>query len=256
VPKPESVFVPPEDENAIIWRYMDFPKFVSFLASKSLYFSRSDLLGDPFEGSYPIVNKEIRGQIADELIAKISNNKLLHDWGETFINSRSASNKFIAKNMFVNCWHINEIESFAMWNIYAKDSKGIAVQSTYKLLRESLPKNIFIGKVNYINYKLQPLKEIDLFSPIIHKRKSFEHEKELRAVKFMLAKSKLDPNGRVLEPEMKGVLIPVDINKSITRIYIAPSSEDWFYDVVMNVSKKFELVVPLERSPLDDAPFF
>ena len=32
------VFLPPENENQKIWRYMDFIKFVSLLESRSIYF--------------------------------------------------------------------------------------------------------------------------------------------------------------------------------------------------------------------------
>jgi hypothetical protein len=44
--KEHRVFQKPEDENAKIWRYMDFTKFVSLLDTKSLYFTRVDRLGD------------------------------------------------------------------------------------------------------------------------------------------------------------------------------------------------------------------
>jgi hypothetical protein len=40
----------PANENAKIWRYMDFTKFVSLLEKKALFFCRADKLGDPFEG--------------------------------------------------------------------------------------------------------------------------------------------------------------------------------------------------------------
>ena len=50
------VFKQPPDENIRIWRYMDFTKFVSVLDTQSLFFSRSDRLGDLFEGAHPTVN--------------------------------------------------------------------------------------------------------------------------------------------------------------------------------------------------------
>jgi hypothetical protein len=50
--QPHPVFEPP-DGHAQLWRYMDFIKFVSLLDTAELNFSRSDMLGDPFEGSLP-----------------------------------------------------------------------------------------------------------------------------------------------------------------------------------------------------------
>lgn len=49
-------FIQPKDGSIKIWRYIDFTKLVSMLSTQSLYFTRSDKLGDPFEGSYPKIN--------------------------------------------------------------------------------------------------------------------------------------------------------------------------------------------------------
>ena len=47
----ELVFPSVLDRNVPIWRYMDIAKFLSLLDKQSLFFSRLDHLGDPFEGS-------------------------------------------------------------------------------------------------------------------------------------------------------------------------------------------------------------
>ncbi len=88
--------------------------------------------------------------------------------------------------MAVNCWHMNEHESAAMWKLYLKSDEGIAVQSTYnKLLNSMHDSNDFmllVGAVNYIDYNKEVIPFGNAFYPYIHKRKSFEHERELRAV--------------------------------------------------------------------------
>ena len=48
---------PPSE--AVLWRYMDFTKFVSLLDRQALFFARSDKLGDPFEGSFPRGNLKV-----------------------------------------------------------------------------------------------------------------------------------------------------------------------------------------------------
>jgi hypothetical protein len=45
-------FVKPPDIDVKIWRYMSLAKFLWMLQKNALYFSRSDLMGDPFEGHY------------------------------------------------------------------------------------------------------------------------------------------------------------------------------------------------------------
>ena len=47
-------------EDSPIWRYMDFTKYVDLISTKELFFCRSDLLGDPFEGSSPAKYQERR----------------------------------------------------------------------------------------------------------------------------------------------------------------------------------------------------
>src|SRR5258706_8693532 len=41
----------PIDPKMPVWRYLDLAKLLSLLETRALYFSRGDLLGDPFEGS-------------------------------------------------------------------------------------------------------------------------------------------------------------------------------------------------------------
>ena len=40
----------PEDES-VIWRYLDFPKFVSLLKDRALFMTRADKFDDVFEGA-------------------------------------------------------------------------------------------------------------------------------------------------------------------------------------------------------------
>lgn len=121
------IFVAPEDENEPIWRYIDLGKFIFLLDRKALYFTRSDKFNDMFEGSYSKFNIENRHNIykdADKLVELIP--KITKD-----------SRKYI----FINCWHMNQYESAAMWNIYSKTSESIAIQSSFKRLKDSFNSN-------------------------------------------------------------------------------------------------------------------
>jgi hypothetical protein len=57
---------------------------------------------------------------------------------------------------------------------------------TYRLLSHYLSsaarEQIYIGVVNYIDYKTELIPWHDSFFPYVHKRKSFEYERELRAL--------------------------------------------------------------------------
>jgi hypothetical protein len=51
-------FEKPDNADAKVWRYLNFTKFLSLIDKEALYFSRLDCLGDPFEGSVTLVDKD------------------------------------------------------------------------------------------------------------------------------------------------------------------------------------------------------
>src|SRR6266496_3905331 len=100
------VFEAPTNLSIPIWRYMDFTKFVSMLENGGLFFSRADKLGDPFEGSYSRGNEAMRPIMYGDLTKKSA--AFMAQW------SRS-----MREWTMINCWHMNEHESAAMWKLYA-----------------------------------------------------------------------------------------------------------------------------------------
>lgn len=269
----------PDDPEIRIWRYIDFTKFVSILDSNSLYFSRMDLLGDKFEGSYPktlietrkymlkdgveniktVFNStDIKTALNSQDVASVLDSPVFGLDGEkkTFIDyfSDSTSNiiELSRKWTYVNCWHMNEHESAALWKIYSSSYDAIAIQSRYKLLKENMPTQAIIGKVTYIDYN--NIKEIDYkyFRPSYFKRLSFSHERELR-----VTITEYPPDYSIRKDNvLLGKYIPVNINNLIENIYVAPSSPDWFKQVVENVMRKYGLEKDLLKSSLDDVPLF
>jgi hypothetical protein len=251
------MFVQPENWWTVkVWRYMDFPKLVSLIDSRSLFFSRADQLGDPFEGSYPLVNVHSRNFSTGRAQ---SFSKIMERW---------------PKYTAVNCWHSNDHESAAMWKLYLKSNEGIAVQSTYESLRESIidDEKVYLGVVKYIDYEIEFLDDDNLLSAFVHKRKSFEHEREIRAlvVKFPLRVGAPDPGiggldfgsfdfssldfGR--ETIGHGLRIKVDLERLVERIYVAPSAPDWFADLVRALIFKYGYKFDVVHSDLDKQPLF
>ena len=241
-------FEKPEDENIKIWRYLDFTKFVSLLDKQALFFARSDELGDPFEGSFSKANVELRHKIYRDL-AELE--KFLRDF-------RTFSREMI-RFTIINCWHINEYESSAMWKLYLKSNEGIAIQSTFKRLTECFDKSsefsLHIGKVKYIDYNIDWLPEGNTFYPFLHKRISFEHERELRAIiqKVPSKNGRIDLTLKVFE---HGAYIPVNLNILIEKIYVSPTSPDWFYGLTKSIIEKYELQKEVVRSSLADDPVY
>lgn len=248
--KEHSLFKKPDDENIKIWRYIDFTKFASLLDRQALFFSRADILPDPFEGSYSKANIELRPLIYKEL-PKDSFNKMQEQM--------RLFSKEIRKFTLINSWHINEHESAAMWKLYLKSDEGIAIQSTFKHLTESFNKcveyDIFIGKVNYISYDTEWLPENNIFCPFLYKRKSFEHERELRAIiqDMPFKNGEIDFKKEIFK---LGVDIPIDPDILIDKIYISPTSSEWFTDLVKSTINKYGLKKEIIQSSLADGPIY
>ncbi len=234
----------PKNEKARIWRYMDFTKFVSLLDKSALFFVRADKLPDPFEGSFPKTNVKLRPTIYKGIMPP----KEIKDLSEFY--------KQYVKLTFISCWHLNNYQSAAMWEKYFKTNNGIAIRSTFGRLKDSFKDykehDIYIGEVKYISYTKDLIPEGPLF-PYFHKRRSFEHEKELRAVIQSFSYKKTGEINWSKSPfNNRKPYISVDLDLLIDRIYLAPTCPEWQLELVGSVVSKYELNKQVIRSRLYD----
>jgi hypothetical protein len=156
---------------------------------------------------------------------------------------------------FINCWHMNEHESAAMWKLYAQTNEAVAIQSTYQYLRNCLPENVFVGVVNYIDYETQWLPEDNIFWPFVHKRKSFEHERELRALILEYPKNDKGEIVRISNTE-SGKLVPISPEELIENVYVAPGAPPWFVELVRKITSQFRYNFEVKQSILSKAPVY
>lgn len=218
----------PEDEDTVVWKYLDLSKFLDLLLSRKLFMSRSDKFEDQYEGTF-----------SEPTYEEIK--KLAHDNPEFLAYYKTHREKVV-----ISSWHINEYESFAMWQIFTQNNEGLAIQSTVKRLKEALhPENEFrqyIGEVNYIDYKKEYIPFDDDFFPFLFKRKSFQYEREVRIITDVSAQ------GITIN---EGLKIDVDIEKLIERIYIHPKSENWYKRLVIELMSKLGFDFRIEKSDLE-----
>lgn len=218
----------PEDPDTIVWKYLDLSKFLDLLLSKKLFMSRSDKFEDQYEGTFSEPTYEEIKKLAVD--------------NPDFLNYYKTHREKVA----ISSWHINEYESFAMWQIFTQNSEGLAIQSTIGRLQKALkPENNFdqyIGEVNYIDYKKEYIPFDDLFFPFLFKRKSFQYEREVRIITDT-SKSTLKLND--------GLKINVDINQLIEKIYIHPKSENWYKKLVIELVERLDFGFEIEKSDLE-----
>lgn len=237
---------------------MDFTKFISMLDSSSLYFTRADHFEDPFEGA-----------TTDAILQK--RNSLYTN----FFDVDEAREKILAEsNMYrnlrlqyaINCWHENEHESAAMWKLYLQSSEGVAICSTFSKLKQSFNycgRNINLGRVKYIDFKTDDITEGHYTDqhPIVYKRKSFEHEREIRAVIWEPGEVDFDAlmekgGKKPIEAIKHGLQIQTDLQELINTVYVAPNAPGWFRDLVEQMILRYSYKIEVIQSSLYTGAMF
>jgi hypothetical protein len=243
------VFKAPNNPNIKVWRYMDFSKYVSLLDSGALYFSRADMLGDPYEGATSHINRVMWPMVYEGKIPIPT------------LEGVSSYHEFERQWTLINCWHMNDHESDAMWKLYARTCDAVAIQSTYIRLHNELPAGTFVGVVEYMDYGTEWMREDNSLHRYMRKRESFEHERELRALIQHLP-SAPEPRGSAAQilirqpnPE-RGRFIPVRLPELLEKVYVAPTAPVWFRELVLHITAKYGLNLPVEQSSLHRPPVF
>ncbi|PEF72085.1 hypothetical protein CON94_28385 [Bacillus pseudomycoides] len=235
-------------DDTKIWRYMSFEKFVSLLENESLYFVRSNKFPDKFEGVLP-------KKIQDEIF------KPDRYWQETNEKNKKLYREH-RESIVVNCWHINEHESAAMWDLYLNSSDGVAIQSTVSSFKKSVEETkekIYMGKITYLDYQNDDPNFDDEYSQYMHKRKSFEHEKELRFIHDLnnrFFNNNKPETENINLPDDMGLSIQCDIKCLIEKIYVSPKSAKWFENLVRAICNKYGLEKEVFKSRLYDEALY
>ncbi len=251
-PRPYAL---PED-SASLWRYMDFTKYMSLISTQSIYFSRSDCFSDIFEGAKGYLSdKDVWDRhYYDFFIKAISNPPEVYDFELSEKQILERANKLLKdfegagvkqrQSTFISCWHEGEYESEAMWRLYSSYlPNALAIKTTTGDLIKSLgyDSSVEIGRVEYIDYRN---KFSGVNESFWRKRKSFEHEKEVRAI---INDYKCAGYGKN---------VPCDLNSLINNVYISPGAADWFVDLVRGVNQKYGIFATVNQSGLTAPPFY
>jgi hypothetical protein len=229
------------DDNQKIWRFMDFSKYVDLLTTSKLYFVRADKFEDTFDCSSM--------QFFDESARKwSSDDPQIKEWPRKL-------NDFQRLFVYLNCWHISNDPSAALWKLYSENIyETVTIQSTFKKLKSETEskEDIRITKVRYDPENAGKSDERFLgckffsssgWESIIYKRKSFAHEKELRAIIYREAdklRHTTIRNEIHFEQVKSGcpphIRIEINPSKLIEKVYVSPLAKDLFVELVKKVS--------------------
>ena len=195
-------------DGTTVYRYMSFAKFMYLLRFKKLYFARLDRLDDEMEGIIDAVSLRNRH-----------------------------TECYLRINKYVNCWHISDYESEAMWKLYGgAGSESVAVQSSVGRIKEAIAKDrepVLIGRVHYDR---KPDGEYlqNYYVQVYHKRRMYSHEQELR---LCVSGSNDNPPKCLIEP-------PAGIQDTggLSRFFIDEGHPDKML-VTVDLSKLVDAVI-------------
>ena len=137
--------------------------------------------------------------------------------------------------------------------MYARETDGIAIKTDFDAFKKSFTcsEGINIGRVSYVDYESAIIPEDNVLSPFLHKRKSFEHEHEVRAIHILYRDDEIL---KLRDEKIGGAYYEVDLSLLIKEVIVAPFAPDWFIELVKSVAALYDLKVPVVESTLADSP--
>jgi hypothetical protein len=236
---------------------------MALLEDRALFFPRASTLNDAFEGSFPE-----HQSVLDRVTSMLPPEELRP--GSIVSISPGLERLWATLRTWtaVSCWHVSEYESAAMWRLYSANDASVAILSTVGRLRQALGQppaaeqgfhagdSYQIGLVEYIDYSSDRIPAGSFLAPLFRKRRSFEHERELRAtlVQYPISPQSEIDHDRI--PTAAGVRVPIDINHLIAGVRVSPASPIWFADLVRQVAKRYELLCDVVQSEIDATPLY
>ena len=245
-------------EEQSVWRYMDFAKFVALLRQQGLYFTSAKNFSDPFEGAIGLANNQekwdnhylefFREAVSTEPSGypKVENLKQeLEGEARRLLEEMKMFSPHV-RNALVSCWHENDDEFEALWQLYCPLlGPGLAIKTTVGDLWDATSEagHAIVGRVKYMDFRegYASIQNERIFC----KRRSLSHEREVRIV---IQNDRRDPTD--------GLELPCDLEKLIHEIVVSPFAPPWFLGVLADTIEKFGYSLNMRPSSISEEPFY
>ncbi|ALQ50423.1 hypothetical protein ATY38_03740 [Nitrosomonas ureae] len=223
-------------QKSILRRYMDLPKLLDLLHTRSLYFRRADGFSDRFEGAlFPSLRKSL-----DEAFVQ----KLASDGADYFYRRAREGN-------YVSCWTIGATDNMALWQLYGGLKTSIAVTSTVDCLFECAlfwNRSTHFHKVRYVDHRRVRNYVIGNYTDVLqYKSDAYKYEKELRVIVPQ------QEDGWEKNPIEVRLALP-SVDTLVRGVIVAPEADSNFLEAVRELCKRYDLKAPVKRSRLSTYP--
>ncbi len=219
----------------ILRRYLDLPKLLDLLRSGELYLTQTSRFDDRLEGTLP---ESIRGLLRND---------------PSFVDRYHDPLTWEQKNRnhtYLSCWTLGAKDNMALWKLYGSATGSVAIETTVKRLTTIAPSwgkygSVNVMKVRYINHAGRLPNGV--YAPDAHvfglKHAAYRFEKEVRIVIT-------HPPSRRRKAAVPFLRVPVNLDRFLRRIIVAPEADDWFLELVTDVARKYDVAAPVRRSEL------
>jgi hypothetical protein len=206
---------------------MSFSRFVWLLQKKRLWLARADTLGDPWEIS--LAGDQLAHVISRHPPTTLPLPKVMPE------PAMQRSERIIRtwrRRTFISCWSASEHESHALWRIYCPPAEGVAIQTTFAKLKDSVGDVPLLPVVYETpgSRKVTPTL-LDLASK---KRPMFAYEQEVRVVLAADGEGEADPKREVL-----GRILEWDPEKIVESVRVHPEANSSFMETVTAVVRHY-----------------
>lgn len=211
-------FSQPGHRKVHVYRYFNIQHFLQLLTNRSLWFSRSDHLGDPCEGSRPRGDARIYAAAEQAIAAEGDISYLRQVRG-----SWQSLDEIAKQRMFISCWQMSEHEQIGMWERYCHPKQaGVAIRSTYARLDAALPTTYFkdrpigMGLVTYGDYQCHEFcsDPSDIYSTFMMKKIEHAEDHEVRIILDMSRTT------------ATGLPVKIDVETLVEQVIFSPYMAD------------------------------
>ena len=276
--KIESLQLQPS-EDSFLYRYITIEKLLDFLFNHRIPLIRLNVFEDKLEGA-----------AMDHLLLNLGSNKLTEElapWAGKLLkgvlfnvntskrNSLRRQREIFQQTNYAHCWHANNHESIAMWQIYSNPN-SVAVRIPYKVFKTELlnynfelssynHKILKFGSVHYHRFN-----DFDDLSNAITKNDirgflkeySFQHEQEFRIMLEIneVASKEAVRKNMILDEQIEKMNNLKDLKIlyfKLTNFEILPfeiishpKSQEWHQNNIKALLSKFDLPFKLKDSSI------
>ena len=121
-------------------------------------------------------------------------------------------------DFYVNCWHMNDAESYLMWKAYS--GRGCAIETTFERLLisfDQFPGEIEGSIVEYLDFDRDEMPVGNIYNSVIRKSLPYRDEREFRLLFW-----RYSLNNQPIAINSDGINVKTDLNKLISRIWLSP----------------------------------